>query len=208
MACVFGEMRTLKMSERWWVVGAQNLSRLGRFPGIAVQRCVSVPAWTAGECRSHPLCRVQPIAFHQSRAPVYSPCLNNPCILLLSQPTTSPQCLALTRSHSTRSHTVPFYLVLILSHVRFRTSCHIMMVTSSINVSHRLALFPIHLTVCRVTGRFDTEPRTVRRTIQRTGSTHCCCYSRSLVRIVHHLSLCKIIMKMNYIMLQSQSRMW
>ena len=49
------------------------------------------------------------------------------------------------------------------------------MVSSSINVSHRLALFPIHLTVCRVTGQFDTEPRTARRTIQRTGNTHCCC---------------------------------
>jgi hypothetical protein len=68
----------------------------------------------------------------------------------------------------TRSHTASLYLVLILSHVRFRTSCH--MVSSSVNVSHRLALFPIHLTVCRATGQFDIEPRTVRRTIQRTGT--------------------------------------
>jgi hypothetical protein len=138
---------------------------------------VSVRARTAGECPSHPLCRVQPIAFHQSRAPVYSPCLNDPCTRCLSQPTTSPHCLALTLSRSTRSHTVSLYLVLILSHVRFRTSCHIMMVSSSVNVSHRLALFPIHLTVCRVTGQSDTEPRTVRRTIRRTGNTHCCCSS-------------------------------
>ena len=29
MACVFGDMRTLKTSERW-AVGAQNLSRLGK----------------------------------------------------------------------------------------------------------------------------------------------------------------------------------
>ena len=88
-----------------------------------------------------------------------------------------PHCLALTLSRSTCSHTVSLYRVLTLSHVRFRTSCH--MVSSSVNVSHRLVLFPIHLTVCRVTGQFDTEPRTVRRTIQRTGNAHCCysnCY--------------------------------
>ena len=136
-----------------------------------------MPAPIAGECPSHPLCRAQPIAFHQTRAPVYSPCLNDPCTRCLSQPTTSPHCLALTLSRSTRSHTVSLYLVLILSHVRFRTSCH--MVSSSVNVSHRLALFPIHLTVCCATERSDTEPRTVRRTIRRAGNAHCCysnCY--------------------------------
>ena len=97
----------------------------------------------------------------------------------LSQLTTSSHCLALTLSRSTRSHTGSLYLVLSLSHIRFGTSCH--MVSSSANVSHRLALFRTHLTVCRdrTIQRTDTEPRTVRRTIQRTGNAHCCysnCY--------------------------------
>jgi|SouAtlMetagenome_1021521.scaffolds.fasta_scaffold39600_1 hypothetical protein len=52
--------------------------------------------------------------------------------------------------------------------------------SSSVNVSHRFALFRMHLTVCRATGqpsvqRTDTEPRTVRRTTERTGNIHCCC---------------------------------
>ena len=146
MACVFGEMRTLKTSERWGAqmyVGqvARNSSPTG------------VVSADLGECPSYPLCRVQPIAFHQSRPPVYSPSLNDPCTRCLSQPTTSSHCLALTLSRSTRSHTVSLYLVLTLSHVRFRTSCH--MVSSSVNVSHRLALFRIHLTVCHATGQFN-----------------------------------------------------
>ena len=39
------------------------------------------------------------------------------------------------------------------------------------------ALFCLHLAVSRdrAIQRTDTEPRTVRRTIQRTGTTHCCC---------------------------------
>ena len=56
---------------------------------------------------------------------------------------------------------------------------------SSVNVSHRFALFRMHLIVCRATGqpfvqRTDTEPRTVRRTTERTGNIHCCC-SRGVV---------------------------
>ena len=71
----------------------------------------------------------------------------------LSQLTTSSHCLALTLSRSTRSHTVSLYLVLSLSHIRFGTSCH--MVSSSANVSHRLALFRTHLIVCCATGQFN-----------------------------------------------------
>ena len=89
MACVFGEMRTLKTSERWWWWSPKCTS--DRFPGIAVRRakCVVMPATTVGECQSHPLCRVQPITFHRSSAPVYPPSLNDPCTRCLSQPTTS-----------------------------------------------------------------------------------------------------------------------
>ena len=73
-------------------------------------------------------------------------------------------CLALSRSHTesrSLSHQLPhgFFLCQRLT----MTQCH------------RLALFRMHLTVCRATGQFDTEPRTAQRTIQRTGSTHCCC---------------------------------
>ena len=122
-------MRTLKTGLRWgWE--PKSCSRLGKQRLLDGQvsrnsssmRCVSVLARTAGECPSHPLCRVQPIAFHQSRAPVYPTSLNDPLSRCLSQPTTSPQCLALTLSRSTRSHTVSPYLVLTPSHVRFRTS--------------------------------------------------------------------------------------
>ena len=98
MACVFGEMRTLKTSERWGAqmyVGqvARNSSPTG------------VVSADLGECPSYPLCRVQPIAFHQSRPPVYSPSLNDPCTRCLSQlqPTTPSHCLALTLSRFTRS---------------------------------------------------------------------------------------------------------
>ena len=161
-----------KSSQSKSAIFARNSSSNAyEWPGICSRRMLE----GEGECPSHPLCRVQPIVFHQSRAPVYSPSLNDPCTRRLSQPTTSPHRLALTLSRSTRSHTVSLYLVLTLSHVRFRTSCH--MISSSVNVSHRLALIRIHLTVCRATGEFNapTEPRTVRRTIQRTGNTHCCC---------------------------------
>ena len=96
---------------------------------------------------SHSTSLVHPFQlFTQSEWPMHA-------LFNLSQPTTSPHCLALTLSRSTRSHTVSLYLVLTLSHVRFRTSCH--MVSSSANVSHRLALFRIHLTVCRATGQFN-----------------------------------------------------
>ena len=57
-------------------------------------------ATTSGECPSHPLCCVQPIAFDQSRTTVYSPNLNDPCTRCLTQPTTSSHCLPPTLSHS------------------------------------------------------------------------------------------------------------
>ena len=44
--------------------------------------------------------------------------------------------------HIGRSPTVSLYLVLTLSHVHSRTGC--LMVSSCVNVSHRLALFRIH----------------------------------------------------------------
>jgi hypothetical protein len=108
-----------------------------------------------------------------------------------------PHCLACTLSHSTRSHTVSPYLVLTLSNVRSRTApaATWYMVSPSVNVSHRFALFRMHLTVCRATGqpsvqRTVTKPRTVRRTTERTGNTHCycsnCCCAHTVVPLLHY----------------------
>ena len=136
-----------------------------------------MPATTAGECQSHPLCRVQPITFHRSRAPVYSPNLNDPCTRCLSQPTTLSRsltislyalshCLALSRSH-TESRSLSHQLI------------HGFFLCQRLTPSRESRFIPhtsdLHLIVCRATGQFYTEPRTVRRTTQRTGSTHCCC---------------------------------
>ena len=171
MAFVFGEMRTLNTSERWWW---SPKCTSDRFPGIAVRRKMRRDA-----C-DH--CWWVPVSFIVSRPTHHIPPVS--CTRLSTQSewpmhalfvTTHhiTHCLALTLSRSTRSHTVSLYRVLTLIHVRFRTSWY--MVSSSVNVSHRLALFRIHLIVCRATGQFYIEPRTVRRTNQRTGSAHCCC---------------------------------
>ena len=82
VACVFGEMRTLKTGWRW---GAQKPACLGRFPGIAGHLGV-ISAGPPGECPSYPLCRVQPIVFHQSRAPLYSPSRDDPCTAVCHSP--------------------------------------------------------------------------------------------------------------------------
>ena len=159
-----------------------------RFPGIAATWASVLE--TAGECPSYPLCRVQPIAFHQSRPPVYSPSLNDPCTRCLSQPTTSSHCLALTLSRSTRSHTVSLYLVLTPSQVRSHTSC--LIVPSSVNLSRRLALFRIDaVSLIVVAGlprylilrlraiHLYNAPR-VRRCRHRTGDRHRKCHFHSV----------------------------
>ena len=113
MACVFGEMRTLKTSERWWRWWNPKCAAV-RFPGIAAQKrnASSVLVTTAGECLSYQLCRVRPISCNEPRSPLYSPSCDDPCTRCLSQPTTL-----------SRSHTVSPYLVLTLSHVRSHTNC-------------------------------------------------------------------------------------
>ena len=131
-------------------------------------KCV-VPA-TTGECPSHPLCRLQTIASHQSRAPVYSPSLNDPCTRCLSQPNTSPQCLA---------HIVSLYalsqchcLALSRSHTEHesRSLSHQMSHMHSVFLCQRLtsSRFIPHTSYFvsrdRTIQRTDTEPRTARRT--------------------------------------------
>ena len=63
----------------------------------------------------------------------------------------------LSRSHTIWFDSLSHCLALSRSHTEarslYRTSCH--MVSSSVNISHRLALFRLHLTVCRATGRFN-----------------------------------------------------
>ena len=97
----------------------------------------------------------------------------------MPQPTTPPHRLAPTLPRSTRSHTVSLYLV---SHTESRSLSH--------HPAHVISLYQrptpsllsrcMQLIVCLATGqrtaqRADTEPRTIRRTIQSTGETHCCC---------------------------------
>ena len=75
------------------------------------------------------------------------------------------------------------------------------MVSSSVNVSHRLALFRIHLTVCRATGQFNAPtlshaqfdapfnaqvtPTVAIPTV--TAHTHSCC---TIQHTAHHSNHC------------------
>lgn len=140
-------------------------------------------ATTAGECLSYQLCRVRPISCNESRSPLHSPSCDDPCTRCLSQPTTS------SRSHTISLYSLAHCLALSRSHAESRSLSHQLPHGTwyhPLSTSHTVSLYPecIRLTVCRATGqpsvqRTDTEPRTVRRTIQRTGNAHCCysnCY--------------------------------
>ena len=142
-------------SENGWAVGSPKtcLFRKGSSSGIAGHLASSVLGrWWVPVLSivSRPAHRIPPVSctslLTQSWWPMHR---------CLSQPTTSPHCLALTLSGSTRSHTVSLYLVLTLRHVRFFAPAAISMVSPSVNISHRLALFRLHLTVCRATGQFN-----------------------------------------------------
>ena len=165
-------MRTLKTGSRW---GAQKPACLGRFPGIAGHLGV-ISAGPPGECPSYPLCRVQPIVFHQSRAPLYSPSRDDPCTAVCHSPP-RPHIvslshylvrLALTLSRSISfSHWGTFALSHQLSYGIF--------LCQHLTPSRFIPPTPDCVSRDRTIQRTDTEPRTVRRTIQRTGTTHCCC---------------------------------
>ena len=73
-----------------------ELAAAARFAAEAVARETAAREAAAGECSSGPLCRIQPIEFHQSRSPVYSPSPNDPRTRCLSEPNTCSHCLALT----------------------------------------------------------------------------------------------------------------
>ena len=83
----------------------------------------------------------------------------------------------LSRSHMISLYALSNCLALSRSHTESRSLSHQLPHHDGIFLCQRLTLFPMHLIVCRVTGQFDIEPRTVRRTVQRTGNTHCCCPS-------------------------------
>ena len=200
--------RWVEDSENWLAVGSPKtcLFRKGS-SGIAGHLASSVLGrWWVPVLSivSRPAHRIPPVSctslLTQSWWPMHR---------CLSQPTTSPHCLALTLSRSTRSHTVSLYLALTLSHVRFRTSCH--MVSSSVNVSHRLALFRIHLTVCHATGQFNAPtlshahfdapfnaqvtrtvaaPTVAAHTLLRQPQLHYWCTIQHSEHTAHHINRC------------------
>ena len=171
----FGEMRTLKTGSRW-----SPKCTADRFPGIAARRrnASSVLATTAGKCLSYQLCRVRPISCNESRSPLHSPSCYDPCTRRLSQPTT------LSRSHTISLYSLAHCLALSRSHAESRLLSHQLPHGTRyhpLSTSHTVSFYPecIRLTVCRATGqpsvqRTDSEPRTVRRTTERTGNIHCC----------------------------------
>jgi hypothetical protein len=196
MACVFGEMRTLKTGSRWWSPKSVPFRKVSRNSSSKANASSVLVSARLIHC----------VAFNPSHfislvhLSLCSPNRDDPCARCLSQSTTSSHCLAPTLSRSTRSHTVSPYLVLTLSHVRSRTSCHMV---HGISLCQRLTPFRFipHLIVCRATGqpsvqRTDTEPRTVRRTTERTGNIHCCgsncCCAHTVVPTTAALYCCTI----------------
>ena len=145
-----------------------------------------VLATTAGECLSYQLCRVRPISCNESRSPLHSPSCDDPCTRCLSQPTT------LSRSHTISLYSLAHCLALSRSHAESRSLSHQLPHGTwyhPLSTSHTVSLYPecIRLTMCRATGqpsvqRTDTEPRTVRRTTERTGNIHCCMLLQLLLR--------------------------
>ena len=85
----------------------------------------------------------------------------------------------LSRSHTISLYSLSHCLALSRSHAESRSLSH--QLSHGIFLCQRLtpSRFIPHTSDCvsrdRTIQRTNTEPRTVRRTIQRTGNTHCCC---------------------------------
>jgi len=85
----------------------------------------------------------------------------------------------LPRSHTISPYALSHCLALSRSHTESRSLSH--QLSHGIFLCQRLtsSRFIPHTSDCvsrdRTIQRTDTEPRTVRRTIQRTGNTHCFC---------------------------------
>ena len=99
----------------------------------------------------------------------------------------------LSRSHTTSLYSLSHCLALSRSHVESRSLSH--QLSHGIFLCQRLTPsgFIPHTLDCvsrdRTTQRTNTEPRTVRGTIQRTGNTHCYCSNCCCARA--HTLLCQ-----------------
>ena len=175
MACVFGEMRTLKTSERWG--GAQNLSRLGRILDGQVSRNSS----STGEMRRQ-CWRPLLVSARLINCVAFNPSHFTSLVHLFSHPVVMTHAPLFVTAHHIVS--LPHYLALLartlsrpmsFSHwVTFALAPAApgYMVSYSVSVSHRFALFRMHLIVCRATeqpsvqravptlshARFDAPP--------------------------------------------------
>ena len=156
--------RWVEDSENWLAVGSPKtcLFRKGS-SGIAGHLASSVLGrWWVPVLSivSRPAHRIPPVSctslLTQSWWPMHR---------CLSQPTTSPHCLALTLSGSTRSHTVSLYLVLTLRHVRFIAPAVIWYLPLS--TSHTVSLYSAYTWLC--VARQDDS---THRHWATHGSTH------------------------------------
>ena len=92
---------------------------------------------------------------------------------------TTPHVPTLSRTHTISLYSRSHCLALSRSHTESRSLSH--QLPHGIFLCQRLtpSRFIPHTSDCvsrdRAIQRTDTEPRTFRRTIQRTGNTHCCC---------------------------------
>ena len=85
----------------------------------------------------------------------------------------------LSRSHPISFDSLSHRLALSRSHTEARSISHQLsygiFLCQRLTPSRFIPPAPDCLSRDRTIQRTDTEPRTVRRTIQRTGNTHCCC---------------------------------
>ena len=190
MACVSGEMRTLKTGSRWrWGEVSPNV-RMGHFPGITTRRakcvvsdstgdhCWWVPVSTIVLCSAR---RISSVSF--TRLFTQSTGMSHPRAVCHNPPrphiVSLPHHLALSLSHClalSRSHTE-------LSHVRSHTSCH--MASSSVDTT---SCFIRTYNSCKASNLIVSRDRathrhwaTVRRTIQRTIRWTCNAQVTSIV---------------------------
>ena len=166
--------------------GAQNLSRLGR----QVSRNSWHQCWRNVSSVLAPLM----VSAHLIICVAFSPSHSISLVRLFTHPVvmthaplfvTAHHVLTLSRSHTISLYALSHCLALSRSHTESRSLSHQLPHMHGIFLCQRLtsSRFIPHTSYCvsrdRTIQRTDTEPRTVRRTIQRTGNAHCChsnCY--------------------------------
>ena len=111
-------------------------------------------------------------------SPVVPPCIPL-AVMTHAMFVTAHHVPTLSRSHTISLYALSHCLALSRSHTESRSLSH--QLPHGIFLCQRLtpSRFIPHTSDCvsrdRTIQRTDTEPRTFRRTIQRTGNTHCCC---------------------------------